>query len=65
MVDRSSRTSSVHAILDSGATHTIMGSIGLQIASDYGKAVTRVFNLKLNIINGEQEELIGRVELPI
>ena len=53
------------ALLDLGETHTIMGSIGLQIASDCGKTVTPVFNLKANMINGEQEEIIGRVKLPI
>ena len=55
----------MRALLDFGATRTIMGSIGLQIASDCGKTVTPVFNLKASMINVDQEEIIGRVELPI
>ena len=52
-------------LLDLGATHTIMGSTGLQIAFECGKTVTPVFNLKVNMINGDQEKIIGLVELPI
>ena len=56
---------SVSALLDLGATHTIMGSIGLQIAFDCGETVNPIFNLKAYMINGDKEEIIGRVELPI
>ena len=41
------------------------GLRGLQIASYCGKTVNPIFNLKANMINGDQEEIIGRVELPI
>ena len=51
----------MRALLDLGATHTIMGSIGSQIASDCSKTVNPIFNLKANMINGDKEEIVGRV----
>ena len=42
-----------------------MGPIGLQIASDSAKTVTPISNFKANMINGDQEEIMGSVELPI
>ena len=55
----------MRALVDSGATHTTMGPLGLQIASECGKTLTLVFNITAKMINGNQEEILGKVELPI
>lgn len=59
------RGAKVRAMLDSGATHTVMGPLGLQIASECGNRVTPTFDAQAKTFNGQTESIIGRVELPI
>ncbi|CAB0028424.1 unnamed protein product [Trichogramma brassicae] len=57
--------SKIRAMLDSGATHTIMGPLGLQIASECESRVMPTFGAQAKAYDGRTESIIGRAELPV
>ncbi|CAB0039434.1 unnamed protein product [Trichogramma brassicae] len=57
--------SKIRAMLDSGATHTIMGPLGLQIASECESRVMPTFGAQAKAYDGRTESIIGRAKLPV
>ncbi|CAB0039242.1 unnamed protein product [Trichogramma brassicae] len=57
--------SKIRAMLDSGATHTITGPLGLQLASECESRVMPTFGVQAKANDGRTESIIGRAELPV
>ena len=54
----------LRALYDTGASRTVMGAVGLQMASALGRQLTPSYGRRAKVVGGQTARIAGYVELP-
>ena len=54
----------LRALYDTGASRTVMGAVGLQLAPALGRPVTPSYGRRAKVVGGQTPTIAGYVELP-
>ena len=55
----------LRALYDTGASRTVMGAVGLQMATALGRPVMPSYGRRAKVVGGQTARIAGYVELPL